>query len=160
MGKKILVVDTCVLRYALEAEYEHESDVNEKQEIGEKLVKFIKQKDVVVVYNSETVKEYSRNIESIKSAIRRKLRINPSFSLLRMLNKRRRKVPDEEFEFEFEGEPVGRKDIHLINSAKSGALKYGVSEALVISVAEDVCRGKAAKNGKGVRITILDLTQP
>ncbi len=111
----------------------------------------------MVVFNSETIKELSRHINPVKDEIRKIYRINPSFKLLRLLNKVCHKVNDVEFSFEFEGEPVNRKDLHLLNSAKAGALEFGEIEAYVVTVAEDVYRGKIAKNSKNIKIYILNM---
>ena len=108
-------------------------------------------------FNSETIKELSRHINPVKDEIRKIYRINPSFKLLRLLNKVRHKVNDVEFSFEFEEEPVNRKDLHLLNSAKAGALEFGEIEAYVVTVAEDVYRGKIAKNSKNIKIYILNM---
>ncbi|USS40450.1 hypothetical protein NF865_09115 [Thermococcus aggregans] len=61
-----------------------------------------------------------------------------------------RKVPTENHEFEIEGEAIGRKDYHLLNSAKTGALKFKVEDAFVLTFAQDVYRSKKAKNGHGL----------
>jgi len=150
----VVVIDTCILRYALEAEAEIKSDEVRKK-LLKSLLKIFRWKDIVVVFNSETISEYSKHIEVVRKEIMRRSRINPSFRIMRMLNKVRRKVPDRMFDFEFEGEPVGRKDFHLLNSAKSGALQFKTSIALVITIAEDVYRGNIAKNGEGVEILII-----
>ena len=150
----VVVIDTCVLRYALEREL---TDDEVRRNACEFLMKLFKRKDIVVVFNSETIREYSRHISTVKDEVRRVIKVNPSFRLLRMLNKVRHKVNDLEFSFEFEGEPVNRKDLHLLNSAKAGALEFGEAEAYVITVAEDVYRGKTAKNGQNVKIRLLNM---
>ncbi len=150
----VVVIDTCVLRLALEHEL---VDDKVKRIAYEFLMKLFMRKDIVVVFNSETIKEYSRHISAVKGEIRKTSKINPSFRLLRMLNKVRRKVVDLEFSFKFEGEPVNRKDLHLLNSAKAGALEFGEAEAYVITIAEDVYRGKNAKNGKNIKIYLLNM---
>jgi len=150
----VVVIDTCVLRLALEHEL---ADDKVRRIAYEFLMKLFKRKDIVVVFNSETIREYSRHISAVKDKIRRTSRTNPSFRLLRMLNKVRHKVSDLEFSFEFEGEPVSRKDLHLLNSAKAGALKFSEAEAYVITIAEDVYRGKTAKNDKNVKIHLLNM---
>ena len=141
----IIVIDTCVLRFALEREF---TDDEVRRKACEFLIKLFKRKDIVVVFNSETIREYSRHINIVRDEVKNAVKVNPSFRLLRMLNKVRHKVDDLEFSFEFEGELVNRKDLHLLNSAKAGALEFGEAEAYVITVAEDVYRGKTAKNCK------------
>jgi len=150
----VVVIDTCVLRLALEHEL---TDDEVRRTAYELLMRLFKRKDIVVVFNSETVSECSRHISAVKGEIRRVIKVNPSFRLLRMLNKVRRKVNDLEFSFEFEGEPVNRKDLHLLNAAKAGALEFGEAKAYVITVAEDVYRGETAKNGKNVKIRLLNM---
>ncbi len=129
----VLVVDTCVLRFALECEaevYGEESDIEfYKKKFYGLLVDLLKNNDVVVVLNSETSKEYYRHIQAVKNNVSRKIRVNPSFSLLRILKKVRRKVEDAEYDYTFEDEPVCRKDLHLLNTAKAGALTFGEPEA-------------------------------
>ncbi|WP_290899740.1 hypothetical protein [Ferroglobus sp.] len=44
-----------------------------------------------------------------------------------------------------------------MNSAKAGALEFGEIEAYVVTVAEDVYRGKIAKNSKNIKIYILNM---
>lgn len=123
----------------------------------EVLVKLLENDSVVIVVNKETAKEYSRHIETVRTEVRRK-RIHPQFfQLLRAIKAKSRKVPSEEHEFDVKGEPVGRKDLHLLNSAKTGALKFHTKEAFVLTFAQDVYRGKEARNGKGVIIYLLNL---
>lgn len=156
--KKVVVIDTCVLRYALEAETGIKSNKTRKK-LLKTLLDILKWENIVVVFNTETIREHSKHIEVIRREIKSRSRINPSFKILRMLNKVRRKVPDKNFDFEFESNPVGRKDLHLLNSAKSGALQYKTTTALVITIAEDVYRGKTAKNGEGVEIILKNLLE-
>ncbi len=121
------------------------------------LVRPLRREDTVVVFNPETAKEYSRHIEVVRTELRRK-RIYPHFfSLLRILKSKSRKVPAEEHSFEIAGEPIGRKDIHLLNSAKTGALTFGEKEALILTFAEDVYQVREAKNGMGVVMRIINM---
>ena len=152
----IVVVDTNVLRYALEAEKDLRAD-EETKTAYEVLMKLLKNDSVVIVVNKETAKEYSRHIETVRTEIRRK-RIRPQFfQLLRAIKAKSRRVALEDHEFVIKGEPIGRKDLHLLNSAKTGALKLKTKEAFVLTFAQDVYRGKEAKNGKGVIVYLLNL---
>lgn len=152
----VVVVDTNVLRYALEAEKNIRSE-EETRAAYEVLTKLLNSNPVVLVINEETAKEYSRHIEAVRTEIRRK-RIHPQFfPLLRAIKAKSRKVPLKRHEFEFKGEPVGRKDIHLLNSAKTGALKFKTKKAFVLTFAQDVYRGEEARNGEGVVVYLLNL---
>ena len=152
----VVVVDTNVLRYALEAEKNIRSD-RETIIAYEILAKLLSSDAVVFVLNEETAKEYSRHIETVRQEIRRR-RIYPQFfSLLRVIKAKSKKVPVEMHEFNLKGEPVGRKDIHLLNSAKTGALKFNTRKAFVLTFAQDVYRGKEARNGEGVIVYLLNL---
>ena len=152
----VAVVDTNVLRYALEAEKNIRSD-KETMTAYEVLIKLLSSDTVILVLNEETAKEYSRHIEAVREKIRRK-RIYPQFfSLLRIIKAKSKKVPVEVHEFTIKGEPVGRKDLHLLNSAKTGALKFNTKKAFVLTFAQDVYRGKEARNGEGVVIYLLNL---
>ena len=155
-------MDTCVLRFALEYEAgecgEGSGGVESyKKRFYKILAGLFKNNDVVVVLNSETGREYYRHIQAVKNRVSRKTRVNPSFSLLKIFKKVRRKVEDAEYEYTFEGEPVCRKDMHLLNSAKTGALTFGEPVAYVITAARDVYCGKSARNGKGIKIYLLNL---
>lgn len=91
----VAVIDTNVLRYALEDEKTLKRNY-ETRIAYEILVKLLKEEDTVVVFNSETAKEYSRHIEVVRTELRRK-RIYPHFfSLLRILKSKSRKVPAED----------------------------------------------------------------
>ncbi len=82
------------------------------------IARLLQRKDVVFVANSETKREYYNHLESLKKELA-KMRIHPqSFGLLRALMPKLRTVLDENHSFEFAGEPIGRKDYHLLNSAK------------------------------------------
>lgn len=152
----VVVVDTNVLRYALEAEKNIRSD-RETLTAYEVLIKLLSSDAMVLVLNEETAKEYSRHIEAVRQEIRRK-RIHPQFfSLLRIIKAKSQKVPVEMHEFIIKGEPVGRKDVHLLNSAKTGALKFNTKKAFVLTFAQDVYRGEEARNGKGVVVYLLNL---
>ncbi len=154
----IVVVDTCVLRRALEHEKSIKTD-DESRKAYEFIVKLLCRRDVIFVANSETKHEYYNHLESLKRELA-KMRIHPqSFGLLRALIPKLRTVADENYSFEFSGEPIGRKDYHLLNSAKSGALMYKQMFALILTFAKDVYRGKEAKNGKGVRIRMINLAE-
>jgi len=152
----VAVIDTNVLRYALEAEKNIRSD-KETATAYEVLVKLLSSDTVVLVLNEETAKEYSRHIEAVRREIRRK-RIHPQFfQLLRAIKAKSRKVASERHEFNIKGESVGRKDFHLLNSAKTGALKFKTKKAFVLTFAQDVYRGEEARNGEGVVVYLLNL---
>jgi len=152
----VIVIDTNVLRYALEAEKNIRTDGEAVTAYGV-IAKLLKSESVVLVINDETASEYSRHIEAVRRQIRRK-RIYPQFfQLLRAIKAKSRRVALEDHEFVIKGEPIGRKDLHLLNSAKTGALKLKTKEAFVLTFAQDVYRGKEAKNGKGVIVYLLNL---
>ena len=152
----IVTIDTCVLRRALEQERSIRED--EETKIAYQLIlKILSSKEVIIVANSETKKEYFKHLEHLKNEIRRR-RIHPqSFTILRLLKLRLHTVEDVEHSFEFSGDPIGRKDIHLLNSAKQGALVFNESSAYVLTFANDVYRGRVAKNGEGVEIFLMNL---
>ncbi len=152
----IIVIDTNVLRYALEAEKEFKDD-EETRKSYRLLLQLLKNPEVIFVVNPETKKEYYRHLEALKTEIRRRRIVPQSFSLLRLLRPKLKTVKLERHEFSFEGKAVGRKDMHLLNSAKSGALLFGESKAIVLTFAEDVYRAIRAKNGKGILVRIINL---
>ncbi|MFA4700939.1 hypothetical protein [Pyrococcus kukulkanii] len=151
----ILVIDTNVLRYALEAEKELRED-KEVKIAYIILAKLLNKENIIIVANPSLIKEYSRHIEAIRRSVGKK-RGTPSFLLLRLIKQKMKKVPREEHFFEFTGEPIGRKDYHLLESAKTGALMEGEKEAYILTFAEDVYRAKEAKNGEGVTIKVIDM---
>lgn len=152
----IIVIDTNVLRYALEAEKELKDD-EETRKSYQLLLQLLKNPEVIFVANSETKGEYYRHLEALKTEIRRRRIVPQSFSLLRLLRPKLKTVELEHHEFSFEGEAAGRKDLHLLNSAKSGALLFGENEAIVLTFAEDVYRAIRARNGKGIVVRIINL---
>lgn len=152
----VIVIDTNVLRYALEAEKGLRED-EETRESYQLILHLIENSKVVFVANSDTKEEYYRHLEALKTEIRRRRIVPQSFSLLRLLRYKIKVVETNSHEFSFEGKPVGRKDLHLLKSAKEGALFLGKRDAVVITFAEDVYRGKNARNGKGVVIHLINL---
>lgn len=153
----IVVIDTCVLRRALEHEKSIKTD-DESCRAYEFVAKLL-QKNVTFVANSETKREYYRHIEALKSKLG-KMRVYPqSIALLRQLIPKLKAVPDENYEFEFIGEPIGRKDYHLLNSAKSGALRFREYCAFVLTFARDVYRVKCARDGKGIEVVTINLAE-
>ncbi|GAB6101159.1 hypothetical protein JCM16138_03820 [Thermococcus atlanticus] len=152
----VIVVDTNVLRYALEAEKELK-DEEETRRSYRLLLQLLKNPEVTLVANPETKREYYRHLETLKTEIRRRRIVPQSFSLLRLMRPKLKTVELKNYEFSFEGKEVGRKDIHLLNSAKSGALLFGEKKAMVLTFAEDVYRAIRAKNGKGIVVKIINL---
>jgi len=98
----IIVIDTCVLRRALE--YEKSIKIDDKSKKAyEIIIEFLQRKDTIFVANSETKCEYYRHLENLKNEIRRKRIYPQSFGLLRSLMFRLRTVPDRNHSFEFTG---------------------------------------------------------
>lgn len=137
----IIVIDTNVLRRALE----HEKALKENEETKiayEVLSRLLNKEEGIFVVNTKTRQEYYRHLEELKRQLKQ-IRLYPqSFPLLRSLKLKLRIVEDVEYNFEIFGEQVGRKDYHLLNSAKSGALKFEEQVAFVLTFAQDVYRGK------------------
>ena len=152
----VIVLDTNVLRRALEEEKGLKGD-EETKLAYEIVTELIKRGNVIFVTNADTASEYYRHLEALKKQLKQ-LRIAPqSFKLLSSILRKMRKVPTENHEFEIEGEAIGRKDCHLLNSAKTGALKSKVENAFVLTFARDVYRSKKAKNGHGITIYLINL---
>jgi len=152
----IVVIDTNVLRYALEAEkgLRNEEETRTSYRV---LVGLLRGEETVVVFNPETLREYSRHINTLKVELGKRRVYPQSFSLLKIVMSKSRKVALQRHSFEISGEEIGRKDVHLLDSAKTGALTFGEKTAIVLTFAEDVYRAKEAKNGQGVVIKIVNM---
>ena len=99
----VVVVDTNVLRYALEEEKKiRESE--ETRRAYEVLVKLLSSGRAVIVFNPKTIEEYSRHINAVRAKLRK--RMSPAFSLLRIIMKSKAiHVPLEKHSFELTSSP-------------------------------------------------------
>ncbi|MCD6139763.1 MAG: hypothetical protein J7J05_02270 [Thermococcus sp.] len=152
----VIVLDTNVLRRALEEEKGLKGD-EETKLAYEIVTELIKCGNIIFVINADTASEYYRHLEALKKRLKQSRIAPQSFKLLSSILRKMRKVPTENHEFEIEGEAIGRKDCHLLNSAKTGALKSKVENAFVLTFAQDVYRSKKAKNGCGITIYLINL---